>query len=713
MTNTPSPGNTTERDAFRAASRGASARRVRYALLTLALIAVTTVFCAAAQFLAETRRVRLDVTATREHSLSPRTLAMLASLDTPHELIVVAGGDRLDQASARRLVDLLDTLGRASPNLSAAWLDPSSPVGRASFETLPTRLLALREAEVAQGREDIRRAADAARDIAGRLQAMGSRLGAWSAALPGESPELLGALDELAAVPRVHERELTQVADSFPVAGVVRVAGVELPDIPAAQGSLGVVLKRAADALETIARAASQLAPREQFGAIAPDARAVQREAELARDEALRAHDAIMRAPRVKLLDTLKLLQSQDVAVILSKDEVVAIRIESVLAERPDAPGGAGRIRFAAEDAISSALAAAGGASAPVLVLVHSQQVRILEPLGPTQTDAAGAMRQLLDRVSARGMLVREWATGVDQSRPSLADARAAGRPVVWIVLPGRSDVAEAAGRMGMLARAVESLVSEGENILLSATPSLLPRVGEPDPLVAPFAPLGLRVESGRPLVETMSTPSGPRSGSAFRLLRAERDHPIGAALDGLATVLLWPSSMLIEPVDGGETVFTPLLLVDRSDRIWGESQWPTLARGGAATAEFDPRVDLGGGPWIVAAAGERFLESTTAPQRVVVVGSNGWFLDALAQQTQEVDGRVVETNPGNLELFDASVLWLAGQDDLIAPGSSRDAGPRVRPIPPGSLRLLWWLCILGPATMTLLLGALLRILRG
>lgn len=700
---------------FQGATRAAAARRVRYGLLTLALIALTTVLCASAQFLAETRRVRIDVTATREHSLSPRTRAMLAALDSPHELVVVAGSDRLDQAGARRLTDLLDTLDRASTNLSATWVDPSSPAGRAAFETLPDRLLRMRDSEVRRGNDTIRRSVEAARDVAGRLSSIASRLSGWSAALPGVAPDLRDALDELAAVPRVHEQELTQVANAFPVAGVVRVAGVELPDVGAAQGSLGVVLKRASDALETVVRAAAQLAPREEFAAIAPDARAVLREAELARDEALRAHDELARAPRVMLLDTLKLLQSQDVAVLLSQNEVVAIRIESVLAEdSPGGPGGAARIRFAAEEAISSAIAAAGSGPSPALVVVHSQQVRILEPLGPTQADAAGAMRQLLDRVSSRGMLVREWAAAVDPQRPTLADERAAGRPIVWIVLPGRSDGADAAARMGALARAVEGLVRDGESMLVSVAPSLLPRVGEPDPMVAPFEPLGLRVESGRPLVETISTPAGPRASSAFRILRASSDTPIGAAVDGLATVLLWPASMEIDDrADAAGPRFRPILTIDRSDRVWGESQWPTIARGGAAVAEFDARVDLAGGPWTVAVAGERWIDAGASPQRFVVVGANGWFLDAIARQTQEIDGRVVETNPGNLELFDSSVLWLAGLDELIAPGVSRDAGPRVRAIPPGSLRMLWWLCILGPATMTLLVGAALRLLRG
>ena len=277
-------------DSLASATRGAAARRVRYGLLPLARIAMTTRLCARAQFLAETKRVRIDVTATREHC-SPRTKAMLAALDTPHE----PSSSRERPPSTRPAHDASSTSstrsGRASTNLTATWIDPATPGGRAAFETLPPRLRAMREDEVVRGAQAMAGAIDAARDVGGRLASIGSRLAGWSAALPNLPADIRDALDELAAVPRVHERELTQVADAYPVAGVVRVAGIELPDVGAAQGSLGVVLKRAADAMETVIRAANSVVPRDEFSAIAPDARAVLREAELARDEALRAHD--------------------------------------------------------------------------------------------------------------------------------------------------------------------------------------------------------------------------------------------------------------------------------------------------------------------------------------------------------------------------------------------------------------------------------------
>ena len=51
-------------------------------------------------------------------------------------------------------------------------------------------------------------------------------------------------------------------------------------------------------------------------------------------------------------------------------------------------------------------------------------------------------------------------------------------------------------------------------------------------------------------------------------------------------------------------------------------------------------------------------LKEAWPETRVVVVGSNTWFLDRMWQSRQTVAGRGVLTNPGNPELFDAT--WLA-----------------------------------------------------
>ncbi len=705
---------------FARASRGATSRRVRYSLLTLALLALTTVLCAAMVFIGETKRVRIDVTATRAHSLSPRIEALLDGLETPHELVVVADSARLDTAAARRLTDFLDLLRRSSPNLTTVWIDTSNPADRAEFEGLPGRMLELRAAEVDAGKAAIENTRVAAVDVAGSLDALAATLGEWPEVMRNAdaAPEVVDILGELAALARVRRDEVTSVAEAFPLAGIAQAGGIELPDIPAAQGSLGVVLRRAAESLDTVSRAAAQIGSAEMYAPLHDRAGGVVSSAQATRDEALRAADEIERAPRVKLLDTLRLLQGRDAAVLLSENDVIAIRIESMLAENAAAQGAsqAAQLRFEAERAITSALAAAStaeGGGPPVVVLTHSQPEAILMAPKPGQGDPLGPLRGLLDHIAAQGFVIREWATSVEQHRPALSEMRANGQPIVWVILPGSASTTDGAARMGTLAKAVDGLLDDGESVLMNVGPSLLPRVGEGDPLVARLRELGLDIDSGRPLVETVRTPAGPRTKSDFRLLRANDEHAVGAAVDGLAVALIWPLPMTIS--DEGAMEWVELVEVPSRDEVWGESQWPTLVQAGAmnASASFDDRVDVRDGPWTVVAAGERFVEGSDTPQRVVVVGSNGWFFDAIALRSATVDGRMSISNPGNIELFDASLLWLAGQDEVMARSAAALGGPRIAAIEPGTLKALWALCILGPATATLLLGIAVRLFRG
>ena len=138
-----------------------------------------------------------------------------------------------------------------------------------------------------------------------------------------------------------------------------------------------------------------------------------------------------------------------------------------------------------------------------------------------------------------------------------------------------------------------------------------------------------------------------------------------------------------------------------------------TTTRMPPAAAGPDPQRDSTVGPWIVAAAAERGAPETGRTQRLVVVGAHGWFFDPVTQESQVVGGRRVRLNPGNIELFDASVHWLAGLDELIAPSPEAREVSRIRPIDPGALTALRWAVVLAPPMVVLLLGAALRLLRG
>jgi hypothetical protein len=98
----------------------------------------------------------------------------------------------------------------------------------------------------------------------------------------------------------------------------------------------------------------------------------------------------------------------------------------------------------------------------------------------------------------------------------------------------------------------------------------------------------------------------------------------------------------------------------------------------------------------------------------MVVMGCYGWFLDAVTRQTAGiVDGRAVLNSPGNLEMFEAAVFWLAGQDDMIMRSAEAEAVPLIPALTEGQEKSLQWALIAGMPALVLLIGGAWRLLRG
>jgi hypothetical protein len=118
-----------------------------------------------------------------------------------------------------------------------------------------------------------------------------------------------------------------------------------------------------------------------------------------------------------------------------------------------------------------------------------------------------------------------------------------------------------------------------------------------------------------------------------------------------------------------------------------------------------------------VIAAGERPAPEssmTGAPtQRLVFVGTNGWFHTQVLVQGQTIDGRMAPSYPGNVELLESAVLWLSGQDELIARSPTAQAVPMVRPLSGAQLRTINIVLIGVMPALVLGLGIGWRFLRG
>jgi hypothetical protein len=100
-------------------------------------------------------------------------------------------------------------------------------------------------------------------------------------------------------------------------------------------------------------------------------------------------------------------------------------------------------------------------------------------------------------------------------------------------------------------------------------------------------------------------------------------------------------------------------------------------------------------------------------PRRAVVIGSGGWMLSFVSDVTVDLGGdRVALAHPGNYELLLASIAWLAGMDEFIAPSAASQQVARLSGITP-AVRTAWlWITLAGMPLAMLGLGVAVWLVR-
>ncbi len=720
-----------------APSDALSARRARRAALVRAgaLVLISSALAIGAVALAGASGRRFDLTPGAQQSLSARTRAILASAAAPIEIALVAPRASLEPRVRRMFDDLLDRFGAGAPagtTIGARWIDPSSERGAREFDDLITRLADGRANVINAHRGAVADAATASRALGASLPGLATE--AEAALRAGSLPDASREIARRApAMLRALARELEGGAAQAERDGAVRIGSLDIPSLEGARDALRPPLRAAADALAELA----PLLESAGAGQASQPARAVG----AARDEALRIADRLDEGARtpLDLLAAADALESSSVLLVASPKRTIPLRLGALL--RPDPTGGGAiEARFVGEEAIASAIGVLSNTRPPVVVLTHAAETTLLDDTlsgrgSPATPEARQFFGRLIDRLRLRAAAVVEWPVGASSERPSLAQADPAGdRPVVWVIIPVAATVPEANARATTLARATKGLLDDGESVLLTLEPSALPRIGEPDPLGALLAPLGIVADTGRPLFQRVPSSRGPVTTPEFRFSPAPPGvgagtdaHPIARAVGTLTTSIPWPSAMRLETLGDPAATALPLLSVPASAGAWGESQWLAFRatpREQRATLAEQPAPDpardavrTDGGAWVIAAAAERPLDPALAPraartQRVVAVASSGWFFDPVAEESVVADGGAAPASPGNAELFDASVSWLAHQDDLIAPSARATNVARIRQMPARALETLRWAVVLVPPALVGLVGLAWRLLR-
>lgn len=683
-------------------------RRTRYTLRTLVLVLSVTAAAVCALILSQRWGVRLDLTATREHTLSPRTTSVLKSLKEPTTIVVSADPARLDPRSWQRMSDMLTEFARTADRLTLKTIDSSRASSGEEAAAVVAQLSARDEAVIRRHREVLAGVADALSAGAPDLAAIAEQVTERSARMPDADAKEKAL--QLAAALRVGAK------DSTDAAGRVRAASAEssLPEADTAALAAGPVMQNTLTALDAAARLDPPI----------PNING-------ARDRLGVANDSLKALRPLEALSVSRVLRERPVVLVYNAKGTVAIDFDKLFPPAPGSGNAPVQPMFVGEELLGTALASFAIEKRPILVLVHGEREKLLEDSGKPGTLASAGIGKLLERLAMRAVDIAEWPVAVDPARPSLSKIDPQNnRPRVWFVLPAPArtgadpkkgtSLADRSQRVTRLGESLASLLDAGENVLLALEPSELPAVGQPDPLCEPLRPWGIRPDTARPLLERLGTPKGPAI-SAYQTLRSPvAGTPIADALNGLTLILHWPMAVDIDPAP--DVRVSPIFSVGASPTIWGESSWLGMRYANVRQA-FQalmppelPSPDAGRdrtvGPFPVVVGAERD-RTGLAPQRLVVVAAPGWFEDLYTQASGAVDGRRVWAFPGNGELFEASFHWLAGLDELIA-GSPRIRDvPRIEPMTEAKLGAIRWTLIAGLPLLVLALGFAVRVLRG
>lgn len=708
-------------------------RRTAGAAGTILLLLSVVVSCVMANVIASqpSLRVRRDVTSTREHALASHTRSIVSQLAPGHEIVVAVargsadeqGRPRYDPQAVAQVEATLREIDLATANLRVTWINTDSADGQREYNDLLDRLLDRDRALIRSQIDTISQAVDVYSGQSLFLrESLAPSLARIAATIPPDDPGQSGL-----------RNLLTNIAESTSISlgdRILRTAEELRAMVPAGEAiawplpQLDTASARLAPELRTRAGEIAALADRlEEHASVldesaSADALAAARACRAQRDALARAADEVSRLMPPDLLRIGRTIEASSAALIVGPREsgIRAIDMASLIPSSDVIDANSGlrtNVKLRTEELVTAALSSMLDPDRPIVVLIHAESQTLL--------DKEFLFGMAVNRLRLKGIDVLEWPVALVEEPPSLSSIDPdSKRPVVYVchntyAVAADRDSGDRAARLGaVLAR----LADDGAPILMSVNVCVLPSLNLDDPTTAFLSRWGLRALSGTPILDETTEPEGRRIVNDQPVRGASGEHAISGALHRLDTLLPWAIPIVKEGAGGRATV-TPLLTLE-SKAAWRESEWVLYHRVPRAERpalpdkpKFDERRDARDGPWPVAVAVEAPNDDGSLRQRAVVVGSNGWFLNEITQQQYLVDGRIVQAYPGNMELLEASVLWLAGRDALIGQAAVAQAVPRVRAVnfPSDAARWGFYLMlVLGPAVVVLLAGATVRL---
>lgn len=670
------------------------------ALLLIGLIGIVIVI----NFFArqETWRERFDATKTRAYSLSEQTRQLLASLQGKWKIALVMDQRRADRAMRKQIDEVLSRYTSASASIEVVKIDPSDPATMIQYDALLAELTGVYKEKVAAYDAALDGGENAFAEAMMFAQQQGGVLEQLATMLPQDDPTREPLRQRISALALLGDQgnQIVEIVRKARSADASR----PLPDYETARSTLVAALTQTAADLDELAQIFARWLQRPNLDANARQfAATAQRECSAMSQKLAQAADPLKRLPPLELSTIGTQLQQSELAIIIGPDRAAVIPSAQLFPKSNLKARDDGAVtfdqRFRGEQLISSAIRSLTVDHMPLVVFVHAEENTLLKPR-EKQADVVGVMNML----KASRFEVGEWMVAKAAAKP----VGAKGQAIVWVVIPPPpARTLEPTPAMRALVDAAQQLIADGEAVLLSVSPSLLAKHGQPDPFARIGLPFGIEAITSELIVESVKGATGeaqPTLGQAVHEFSTE--HLIGRALSGLQTYFGTPVPLRVVETTGGARPIVIAAIEPSPDR-WLERDWTDMARRLRETQQgLSDAV-----PMVVAA--ERINPITGKTQRFMMVGSGGWMATNVSDVVLEIGGgRVALISPGNHELMLASAAWLANMDDLIAASPISQEVARLSDVTPEA-RLRWmWITVAGLPGACAVLGVLAWLMR-
>ncbi|TVQ55179.1 MAG: hypothetical protein EA377_03890 [Phycisphaerales bacterium] len=640
-------------------------------------------------------RSRIDATQTRAYSLSEQTRQILNDLEGDWTIALLVIEEDKDASLRRQIDEVLDRITRAAPNIRIERIDPTDPASVVAYESLLSRLrsayadlVAMYDEELDRGRALFEDLLLYAQQHSGQLEELAQMAG---------RDDGVNEIVQRAQVLALLGEEGHQVLDEV---DQVRAVGEQrpIPDYDFARSTLVQALTVYANEMDELAEQARLLA---RNPGMPPEIRSFLNQSRREYDDwaqrLMRTADPLRQLPELELATIGRQLAEGEAAVVLGPERAAVIPGRQLFPPENVRQLETGQLtydqRFRGEQLFASAIRALLTDTLPRVVFAHGEDRSLFRP-DDRSVDLVGVATLLH---SAR-YDVEEWRVHRDD-RPTGQD----GQPTVWVIIapPQRTGLEPSDSEVELL-RTARDLIADGESVLVSIYPSMLPRYGQPDPWAKLTRPFGVTAETSSVIYESIRTGADRREVLRHQhLQRFERGHPISGAVHGLQTYFGVPVPLrFVEEIEGTRTV---LAQVEPGRNRWLESDWSADPQ--SQSPPDDERRFTEAVPIVVSV--ERPHALRDEPQRAILIGSGGWMLSFVADAAEQIGAtRTVLRSPGNYELMQASVAWLAGHDDLIAPSPASQEVARLEEISDGAHRA-WMLGLVIGMPLTCLLLAM------